>query len=167
MARGCENFLKKQTSHPNWEDTEWTRGNNICFFARLHNGEKAYESIQGLYKGFMRENLMTVSPAGIAGAESDIFSFDATEATVAGMCEMLLQSHDGLLDFLPALPKAWNNGSVRGICARGAIEADFDWKDYKVTKAVLRSGKTQTVTVRINGNTKTITLQAKHAKRII
>ena len=167
LARGCENFLKKQTSHPNWEDTEWTRSNNICFFARLHNGEKAYESIQGLYKGFMRENLMTVSPAGIAGAESDIFSFDATEATVAGMCEMLLQSHDGLLDFLPALPKAWNNGSVRGICARGAIEADFDWKDYKVTKAVLRSGKTQTVTVRINGNTKTITLQAKHAKRII
>ena len=167
LARGCETFLKNQTSHPNWEDTEWTRGNNICFFARLHNGEKAYESIQGLYKGFMRENLMTVSPAGIAGAENDIFSFDATEAAVAGMAEMLLQSHDGLLDFLPALPKVWSNGSVLGICARGAIEADIDWKDNKVTKAVLRSGKTQTVTVRINGNTKTVTLQAKHAKRII
>ena len=174
LARGCETFLKNQTSHPNWEDTEWTRGNNICFYARLNNGEKAYESLTGLYTGFMRENLMTVSPAGVAGAESDIFSFDATEAAVAGMCEMLLQSAPAkvcndpssesaakiCLNFLPALPKTWSSGSVRGICARGGIEADIDWHDGKVTKAVLRSKKNQTVSIRINGMTKTVNLKA-------
>lgn len=108
----------------------------------------------------MRENLMTVSPAGIAGAESDIFSFDATEAAVAGVCEMLLQSYDGMLNFLPALPKAWKNGSIKGVCARGGIEADFAWKNRKVVSATLRSRVDQTVSVRVNGKEKTVELKA-------
>ena len=160
LADGCRLFLENQTSHANWEDTEWTRGNNINFYARLLDGEKAYESLKGLYTGFMRENLMTVSPAGIAGAESDIFSFDATEAAVAGVCEMLLQSYDGMLNFLPALPKAWKNGSIKGVCARGGIEADFAWKNRKVVSATLRSRVDQTVSVRVNGKEKTVELKA-------
>lgn len=160
LAEGCRLFLENQTSHANWEDTEWTRGNNINFYARLLDGEKAYESLKGLYTGFMRENLMTVSPAGIAGAESDIFSFDATEAAVAGVCEMLLQSYDGMLNFLPALPKAWKNGSIKGVCARGGIEVDFAWKNRKVVSATLRSRVDQTVSVRVNGKEKTVELKA-------
>lgn len=160
LAGGCRLFLENQTSHANWEDTEWTRGNNINFYARLLDGEKAYESLKGLYTGFMRENLMTVSPAGIAGAESDIFSFDATEAAVAGVCEMLLQSYDGMLNFLPALPKAWKSGSIKGVCARGGIEADFAWKNRKVVSATLRSRVDQTVNVRVNGKEKTVELKA-------
>lgn len=160
LAEGCRLFLENQTSHVNWEDTEWTRGNNINFYARLLDGEKAYESLKGLYTGFMRENLMTVSPAGIAGAESDIFSFDATEAAVAGVCEMLLQSYDGMLNFLPALPKAWKSGSIKGVCARGGIEADFAWKNRKVVSATLRSRVDQTVNVRVNGKEKTVELKA-------
>lgn len=160
LAEGCRLFLENQTYHANWEDTEWTRGNNINFYARLLDGEKAYESLKGLYTGFMRENLMTVSPAGIAGAESDIFSFDATEAAVAGVCEMLLQSYDGMLNFLPALPKAWKNGSIKGVCARGGIEADFAWKNRKVVSATLRSRVDQTVSVRVNGKEKTVELKA-------
>lgn len=167
LASGCETFLKNQISHPTWEDTEWTRGNNINFYARLHNGEKAYESLTGLYKSFMRENLMTVSPAGVAGAEEDIFSFDANEAAVAGMCEMLLQSHDGRLDFLPALPKAWRNGSIRGICARGGIEADFTWSDGKVTGATLRSKHSQTVVVRMNGTTRSVEVKGGRPTKLL
>ena len=169
LANGCEVFLKNQTSHPSWEDTEWTRGNNINFYARLHKGEKAYESLKGLYTGFMRENLMTVSPAGVAGAQSDIFSFDATEAAVAGICEMLLQStisfgengeRQTTLHFLPALPSAWNSGSLRGLCARGGIEADFTWRSDRVVKATLRTKTPQTVIVLINGQTKQLRLQS-------
>lgn len=160
LAKGCENFLRNQMSHPGWEDTEWTRGNNINFYARLLDGEKAYESLTGLYRVFMRENLMTVSPAGVAGAQEDIFSFDANEAVVAGVCEMLLQSYDGSLDFLPALPDAWKDGSISGICARGSIEADFAWKDKQVTSVTLRSHIPQTITVHINGQTKQVHLAA-------
>lgn len=167
LAKACATFLSNQESHPNWEDTEWTRGSNINFYARLHQGDKAYESLTGLYTGFMRENLMTVSPAGIAGAESDIFSFDATEAAVAGICEMLLSSGERTLHFLPALPSAWPSGSVRGICARGGIEADFSWKDGRVVKAVLRSKTDQTVTVNINGQQKTVRLTSRKSTSIV
>ena len=160
LAKACATFLKNQESHPQWEDTEWTRGNNINFYARLLDGEKAHQSLIGLYTGFMRENLMTVSPAGVAGAESDIFSFDATEAAVAGICEMLLQSYEGKLRFLPALPKAWSDGSVKGICARGGIEADITWRNGKVLFAKIRSTTDQTIDIVINGKTQSISLKA-------
>ena len=80
---------------------------------------------------------MTVSPAGVAMAESDIFSCDATEASVAGMCEMLLQSHAGFIEFLPALPQAWHTGSVKGICAEGGMSLDMSWKDGKMVEATV------------------------------
>ncbi len=160
LAKACAVFLDKQTGQKNYEDTEWTRGNMINFYARLKDGDEAYKSIVGLYTGFMRENLMTVSPAGIAGAEEDIFSFDATEAAVSGVCEMILQSYDGFLDFLPALPKEWSSGSIKGICARGGIEADIEWHNNKVVKAVLRSDCTQKVECRLNGKTINVTLKA-------
>lgn len=160
LAKACEVFLDKQTHHGQWEDTEWTRGNMINFYARLKNPEEAYESLKGLYTGFMRENLMTVSPAGVAGAQEDIFSFDATEAAVSGICEMILQSYDGYLDFLPALPAAWRDGSVKGICARGGIEADITWKDGKVVAASLVSKSDQQVRCKINGVFKTVMLKA-------
>lgn len=166
LAKGCEVFLKNQISSTNWEDTEWTRGNNINYYARLLDGNKAYENLIGLYTGFMRENLMTVSPAGVAGAESDIFSFDATEAAVAGACEMILQSYDGYLNFLPAVPDAWRDGSMTGVCARGGIEADITWKNKKVTKAVLRSKTDRKVKCRINGKMKTVSLKAGQSVKV-
>lgn len=167
LAKACAVFLKNQTSNVNWEDTEWTRGNNINYYARLLDGNKAYESLIGLYTGFMRENLMTVSPAGVAGAESDIFSFDATEAAVAGVCEMILQSSDGYLNFLPALPDAWRDGSIKGVCARGAIEADITWKNKKAVAITLRSKVSQKVKCRVNGKMKTVTLKAGRDARLI
>lgn len=160
LAKACETFLDRQTRHGQWEDTEWTRGNMINFYARLKKPAEAYESLVGLYKVFMRENLMTVSPAGVAGAEEDIFSFDATEAAVSGVCEMILQSYDGCLDFLPALPENWRNGSIKGICARGGIVADISWKDDKVVEASLKSKADQGVRCRINGAFRDFQLKA-------
>ena len=160
LAKACETFLDRQTRHGQWEDTEWTRGNMINFYARLKKPAEAYESLVGLYKVFMRENLMTVSPAGVAGAEEDIFSFDATEAAVSGVCEMILQSYDGCLDFLPALPENWRNGSIKGICARGGIVADISWKDGKVVEASLKSKADQGVRCRINGAFRDFQLKA-------
>ncbi len=167
LAKACETFLDRQTHNGRWEDNEWSRGNMINFYARLKNPDEAYAALVGLYTGFMRENLMTVSPAGIAGAEHDIFSFDATEAAVAGVCEMLLQSYDGYLDFLPSLPSQWKDGSVKGICARGGMEADITWRDGKVVAASVTSKSSQSVTVKVNGKKRKVALKAGKKTRIV
>ncbi len=159
LAAACDRFLELQTKCGWWEDTEWTRGNMINFYARLKNAGDTYQSLMGLYERFVSDNLMSVSPQGVAGAESDIFSFDGNEAAVSGICEALLQSYDGYLDFLPALPREWSSGSVRGICARGGIEADITWRDGKVVQYTLHSPTPQTVICRINGQLHTVTTQ--------
>ena len=122
----------------------------LCFRARTKEGEAAHAWLQNLYKRFMRENLMTVSPAGIAGAEYDIFSFDATEGAVAGMCEMLMQSYDGFIEFLPALPAAWKSGEVKGLCAEGGITVDMAWENGRMKKAILTANASD-ATVNIRG----------------
>jgi alpha-L-fucosidase 2 len=159
LAAACDRFLELQTKCGWWEDTEWTRGNMINFYARLKNAGETYQSLMGMYERFVSDNLMSVSPQGVAGAESDIFSFDGNEAAVSGICEALLQSYDGYLDFLPALPREWSSGSVRGICARGGIEADITWRDGKVVQYTLHSPTPQTVICRINGQLHTVTTQ--------
>ena len=141
--------LEKQTASVNWEDTEWSTANMLCFYARLKDAPKAYGWLQNLFKRFTRENLMTVSPAGIAGAGSDIFSFDATEASVAGMCEMLMQSYDGGIEFLPALPQQWADGSVRGLCAEGGLVVDMEWTGGKMKTATVHASAN--CTFRIKG----------------
>lgn len=137
LAAASRRSLELQTASPDWEDTEWSTANMLCLYARLKDGEMAHDWLQNLFSRFTRENLMTVSPAGVAMAESDIFSFDATEASVAGMCEMLLQSHAGFIEFLPALPQAWHTGSVKGICAEGGMSLDMSWKDGKMVEATV------------------------------
>lgn len=154
--------IEKQTSAPGWEDVEWSAANMLCFNSFLKDGEKAHYWLQDLFKYFTRENLMTVSPKGIAGAPEDIFSFDATEASVAGMCDMLMQSHDGFIEFLPALPAAWAEGSVKGICAEGNITGDLAWAGGRMTSASLTAGSETVCRIAIpEGATTTFILNGK------
>lgn len=137
LAEAAEKSVFRQLNSENWEDVEWSRANMICFYARLKRGEEAYRNLKGLLAEFSRENFFTMSPAGIASAESDIFSFDANEAGPAGMAEMLLQSHQGYIDLLPALPTEWHTGYFKGICVRGGGEVDISWKGGEVEQMKL------------------------------
>ena len=139
LAQAAAKTIEKRLAAKDWEDPEWSRANMICFYARLKDSEKAYSSVKQLLGKLSRENMFTVSPAGIAGAGEDIFAFDGNTAGAAGMAEMLLQSHDNCIELLSCLPEEWKNGSFKGLCARGGIEIDASWKNARIENTVFKA----------------------------
>ena len=93
------------------------------------------------------------------------FQIDGNFGGVAGICEMLIQSHTGEIELLPALPKSWVSGSVKGLRARGGYEVDVTWRDGKLESATIRnvSGLTK-CKVRLGG--KTTDLKVKNGEAI-
>ena len=139
LAAAARKTIEYRLADPNWEDVEWSRANMICLYARLYDSQKAYESVVQLQREFARENLLTISPEGIAGAPYDIFIFDGNEAGGAGIAEMLIQSYGDYIELLPALPQQWNTGYFKGLCITGGAEVDLLWKAGKVEKALIKA----------------------------
>ncbi|MBK5721056.1 glycoside hydrolase family 95 protein [Dysgonomonas sp. Marseille-P4677] len=137
LANAVRRTMELRLAAKDWEDVEWSRANMICNYARLYDSEKAYESLVLLQRNLSRENLLTISPKGIAGAPYDIFIFDGNEAGGAGIAEMLIQCHEGYIDLLPALPKAWSNGYFKGLAVRNGATVDAEWKDSKLNKVII------------------------------
>ena len=159
LARAAEKSLQLRMDHPGWEDVEWSAGNAVCYQARLGRSEVAYKSLLNLLTADTDADLLTFSRGGIAGASQNIFSIDGNMSGAAGIAEMLLQSHDGEIELVPALPKAWPNGSVKGLKARGGFTVDFAWKDGQITSYHIASATPRAVKIRVNGETKTIQSQ--------
>ncbi|MDR0844340.1 MAG: glycoside hydrolase N-terminal domain-containing protein [Tannerella sp.] len=139
LAVAARKTIERRLNAEGWEDVEWSRANMVCFYARLKDRQQAYNSLQSLLNTFTRENLLTISPKGIAGAPWDIFIIDGNGAGTAAVAEMLVQNHDGYIEFLPALPQQWHTGHFKGICVRGGAETEAEWKDGVLTKAVVRA----------------------------
>lgn len=114
--------------------TGWSRAWAIGLWARLQDGEKAWESLNMLMKHSTSMNLFDTHPTD----RSPIFQIDGNFGTTAAIAEMLLQSHTGIIDFLPALPSAWPAGQVKGLKARGAIEVDIRWESGRAVSATVQ-----------------------------
>lgn len=164
LAEAARKTIENRLSAENWEDTEWSRANMICMYARLKDAQEAYKSVQLLQGKLSRENLMTVSPGGIAGAEGDIYSFDGNPAGTAGMAEMLIQNHEGYVEFLPCLPVEWKDGSFKGLCLKGGAEATAEWTNAVINKASLKAIADQVLKVKIpQGKKYRVLLNGKEA----
>jgi alpha-L-fucosidase 2 len=110
--------------------TNWSKAWKISLFVRLYDSERAYKVLTQLMATHVYSNCWTTLAP---------FQIDANFGYAAGVNEMLIQSHMGTIELLPALPKEWTNGSVTGMRARGVFELDLEWKDGKLTAGALRS----------------------------
>jgi alpha-L-fucosidase 2 len=119
--------------------TGWSRAWAIGLFARLLDGDGAWDSMTLLIENSTGPNLFDSHP----DRNGSIFQIDGNFGATAAIAELLLQSHDGQIALLPALPTAWGNGSVQGLRARGALEVDMKWTKGQLVSAevlALQSG---------------------------
>ena len=123
-------------------------GWKINFWARIHDGDHAYLMVRNLLKNGTNPNLLDVHPP---------FQIDGNFGGCAGIAEMLLQSHysadGGEIDLLPALPKDWPTGSVKGLRARGGFIVDVSWENNQLTKVRVTATKAGKLTIRSKGKT--------------
>lgn len=137
--------------------TGWSRAWKICFWARLGDGNRAEKLLHSLLEPAFADNEVRGGTYPNLFCSHPPFQIDGNLGGAAGIMEMLLQSHDGVIGLLPALPDSWSNGAFRGLRARGGIVVDCCWQNGKVTSVTLLAERNGKATIRLtDGSLRTI-----------
>jgi alpha-L-fucosidase 2 len=143
--------------------TGWSRAWAINLWARLCDGEMAHESLCRLLDHSTGPNLFDTHPSGT----NWVFQIDGNFGGTSAIAEMLLHSHEGEINILPALPKAWQNGSIKGLKARGNVTVDIAWKNHRATEVVLIAAQSGPHQLRANNNVLQLTLHANQRRTVV
>lgn len=138
LANAARATLERRLSHGGGH-TGWSRAWIINMWARLHDGEKVWENIKALLAYSTSINMFDMHPP---------FQIDGNFGGGAGICEAVVQSCNGEIEFLPALPPAWTKGRAVGILARGGFELNFEWENGKMKSAEIISKAGETAVIR-------------------
>ena len=159
--------------------TGWSTGWRINLWARLHNPKQAFHIFQKLLtpiapRGSKKHNWKEWHKGG--GTYPNLFDahppfqIDGNFGGTAGVCEMLMQStlknNQAVIELMPAVPEAWKEGHVSGLCARGGYEVSFEWKDGYVRNCTIKAKKAGTITLLYNGQQKTVKFKAGQTQNI-
>ncbi len=130
--------------------TGWSKAWIVNFYARLLDGEQAYQHLKGLIGKTCLPNMFSTHPP---------FQIDGNFGGTAGIAEMLLQSHLGGIHLLPAIPKDWVHGEVNGIRARGNFTIHMKWKDHNIESLKIHSNKAKELSIQFGEEVRLVKLK--------
>jgi alpha-L-fucosidase 2 len=156
LYKAAEATIERRLSYGGGH-TGWSRAWIVNLYARLQNGEKAYQNLLALLRKSTLPNLFDTHPP---------FQIDGNFGGTAGIAEMLLQSHGNVIRLLPAVPEEWSSGEVKGLCARGGFVIDMKWENKKLVEARISSVKGGNSSLLYNGKKQEISLKAGQMKTI-
>lgn len=152
---------KKTLERRGDDGPSWTIAYKLLFWARLQDGNRAYKLLCEILKPTLKTDINYGAGGGVYPnllSAGPPFQIDGNFGAAAGIAEMLIQSHDGFIDLLPAIPDVWKvGGEVKGLKARGNYTVDITWKNGKITKYRIASSEPRSVKIKVNGVIKTIT----------
>ena len=161
------NAAKKTLEIKGDETTGWSKGWRINLWARLKDGEHAYKMYRELLK-FVPPDETKENYTNMGGTYPNLldahppFQIDGNFGGAAAVAEMLVQSHTGYIELLPAISKAWSTGNVNGLKARGNYEIDMKWTKGKVTSLHIKSNTKKQATIYCNGKLQTVATNTVH-----